>query len=112
MKTLLLITATTLSLSTFGLSGIAAGEAGREPDGRRQTELQQILAQNCAVCHGPRLKGKVGPALTPKALASKNEQALVNTILEGRPGTAMPSWEFMLKENEARWLVQYLRRKN
>lgn len=110
MKAALQITATLAVLAT-GLSNVAAGEARYEPDSQRQMELQQMLAQNCTVCHGPKLKGKVGPALTPKALASKNDQTLVETILEGRPGTVMPAWDFMLKESEAKWLVRYLRSK-
>lgn len=96
----------------MGLSIIAAGQVNREPDSARQAELQQILAQNCTVCHGPKLKGKVGPALTAKALAAKNEQILITTILEGRPGTTMPAWDFMLQESDARWLVMYLRNKD
>lgn len=109
-KSVLRIAATILAVSSTGLSGIAASEGRRGPDGKRQAELQQILIENCTICHGPELKGKVGPALTPKALASKNEQALVNTILEGRPGTAMPAWAFMLNESEALWLANYLRK--
>lgn len=114
MKTVLLLSiVATLSLPAAGLPVIAVSETISEtnhvPSLERQAQLQEILAENCTVCHGSRLRGKVGPPLTAKALASKNEQTLVNTILEGRPGTVMPSWEFMLKESDARWLVKYLR---
>lgn len=31
-------------------------------------------------------------------ITGKDEQTMVTTALQGRPGTAMPSWEWMLKE--------------
>lgn len=80
-----------------------------QPGSARQQQLRQAVAQNCTVCHGKSLQGDVGPALTAKSLAGKNEQMLVTTILEGRDGTVMPSWSWMIKENEARWLVRMLR---
>lgn len=83
--------------------------SGKQPEQKRQQQLRQVLAQNCSVCHGPALKGDVGPALTPKSLAGKNDDMLVATILEGRDGTLMPAWGWMLQEKDARWLVQFLR---
>ncbi|HEX5056832.1 MAG TPA: cytochrome c [Gammaproteobacteria bacterium] len=80
-----------------------------QPGKERQQQLRQVLAQNCSVCHGKSLQGDVGPALNPKTLGGKNEDMLVSTILQGREGTIMPSWSWMLKENEARWLVRFLR---
>lgn len=80
-----------------------------QPGSARQQQLRQTVAQNCTVCHGKSLQGDVGPALTAKSLAGKNEEMLVATILEGRDGTIMPSWAWMIKENEARWLVRVLR---
>lgn len=97
----------------FGLLLLAAtllpAVAGQAPDDKRQQELQQMLYQNCSACHGPTFEGGAGPALTTTALAAKDEQLLVDTILKGRPGTAMPAWEWMFKEEEARWLVKFLR---
>lgn len=111
MKTLLLSTVATSAL-IISVSILAFGAINAEPSRERQAQLREIVAQNCTVCHGPKLKGKIGPALTVKALGAKDEQMLVTTILEGRPDTVMPSWAFMLKENEARWLVKYLRSGN
>jgi cytochrome c55X len=91
----------------FALAG-----SPEQPGDKRQQQLRQVLTQQCSVCHGKSLQGDVGPALNAKSLAGKNEQMLVTTILEGRDGTVMPSWEWMLQENDARWLVQYLRRRN
>lgn len=109
MKTRLLSVVATVALLAAGVSIVAFGATGPEPSRERQAQLREVVAQNCTVCHGPKLKGKIGPALTAKSLASKDEQMLVTTILEGRADTVMPSWAFMLKENEARWLVEYLR---
>ena|SRR5688572_16410028 len=86
-----------------------AGVIEQPPKSERQQQLRQVLAQQCSVCHGKSLQGDVGPALNAKTLAGKNEELLVATILEGRDGTVMPSWEWMLQENDARWLVRFLR---
>jgi hypothetical protein len=40
---------TAFTAAAVGLSIIAAGAVNHEPDSKRQTELQQILAQNCTV---------------------------------------------------------------
>lgn len=57
-----------------------------------------------------RLKGGLGPALTPEALAERPSDALVATILQGRTGTPMPGWKGMLDEQDARWIAQQLLR--
>ena len=54
------------------------------------------------------LKGGLGPALLPADLAGKPTDSLVATILQGRPGTAMPPWERFVNEAEARWIVDKL----
>lgn len=88
---------------------ISASAMAGEPTAERQQELQKSLQQNCTVCHGPSFEGSIGPALTAKALAAKDEQMLVTTIMDGRPGTAMTPWGMMFKENEIRWMVKFLR---
>ena len=79
-----------------------------ELDNNRIQELSNLVKHDCGACHGLTMKGGLGPALTSSALASKDKQALVQTILTGRPGTAMPPWKFMLTENEAGWIVEQL----
>ena len=83
---------------------VAAG-----PSGTRQLELRHLLIQDCGSCHGMTLKGGLGPALLPANLDGKPDGLLVNTILLGRHGTAMPPWESMLTHEEAVWLVEQLR---
>lgn len=82
--------------------------AGDEPSPARQTELRYLLTQDCGSCHGSTLKGGLGPSLLPQALAGKSRELLIATILDGRPGTAMPPWRPMLDAEEAAWLVDRL----
>jgi cytochrome c55X len=83
-----------------------AEASGTPPDAERQEELRYLLRQDCGSCHGMTMKGGLGPALTPEALAARPDEYLVYTILEGRPGTAMPPWKPFLSPEEAQWLVR------
>jgi cytochrome c55X len=103
--------------SAVAAAGGAAGEgpvaavalaAAAAPDAARARELLRLLKQDCGSCHGMRLTGGLGPALTPEALRTKPAESLVATIVSGRPGTAMPPWRRFLSEAEAQWLVARL----
>jgi len=74
----------------------------------RQHELMNLLKQDCGSCHGLTMQGGLGPALTPQALTDKPRDAMVATIMNGRPGTPMPPWGNQLTEAETRWLVDNL----
>ncbi len=74
----------------------------------RQKTLLYLLRQDCGSCHGMTLKGGLGPALLPETLANKPTEFLVQTILDGRPNTAMPPWRGLLTQAEAVWLVAEL----
>jgi len=78
------------------------------PSPERQQELQYLLVQDCGSCHGMRLTGGLGPALTSQALAGKPRALLVATIREGRAGTPMPPWKNLLAEEDINWLVDYI----
>jgi len=93
------------------LSGLVPTTAAYadDPAPARQRELLYRLEQDCGSCHGLTLKGGLGPPLLPSALAGKPNEALVDAILQGRPGTPMPPWEFELSEEEAEWLVRRLK---
>ena len=80
-----------------------------EPPPERQAELRYLLRQDCGSCHGMTLKGGLGPALTPEALAQRDLAALEATILHGRPGTAMPPWSDFITPAEAAWLARELK---
>ncbi|WP_235839578.1 c-type cytochrome [Cognaticolwellia mytili] len=74
----------------------------------RETQLIHMVKQDCGSCHGMTLKGGLGPTLLPKAMNKLPLAAIKNTILFGRPGTAMPEWKSILTEQEALWISQQL----
>ncbi len=75
----------------------------------RKAQLTHIVQQDCGSCHGMTLKGGLGPALLPDNIQDKPLLFLQNTILYGRPGTAMPPWKTLLTEHEALWISQQLK---
>jgi cytochrome c55X len=94
---LILVTA---ALGTALAAGIDEPRAG---------ELRHLLVQECGSCHGLTMRGGLGPALTPEALADRDDIYLRAVILHGVPGTPMPPWSWKLSEEEADWLVNLLR---
>lgn len=84
---------------------IVTAVALAEPDARRQTELRNLLQQDCGSCHGLTLRGGLGPALTARALAGRTREGLAATIRFGRPGTPMPPWNDLLSDADVDWLV-------
>ena len=93
------------------LLGAALPQAAAQGvDAARAAELVRIVRQDCGSCHGTRLTGGLGPALTPEALADKPADSLAATILHGRPGTPMPGWRPMLGESDVDWIVVQLLR--
>jgi len=95
----------------IGLFLIISGNVMADvPSLERQQGLKEVLKNDCGACHGLTLKGGLGSALTSEALADKNTELLVNTILQGRKGTAMPAWEKIISKQEALWLIKYLKK--
>ena len=94
-----------------GLSALllVAGGAAAAPSLERQEELIHRLKHDCGSCHGLTLKGGLGPPLLPSTLASREDEALVDVILEGISGTPMPPWQGELSTEEAHWLVRVLK---
>ncbi len=74
----------------------------------RERELVRMVRNDCGSCHGLRLQGGLGPALLPETLSGKAPEAMRETILRGRTGTAMPPWGKFLNETEAEWIVAQL----
>ncbi len=70
---------------------------------------RSLYRGNCAACHGLEGEGGLGTRLnSPDFLALASDSFLVDTILEGRPGTGMPSWTDLPAEQVGD-LLAYLR---
>lgn len=89
-------------------SALSAQVPATSVDPARQAELLHLLKQDCGSCHGLTLKGGLGPSLLPGNLTGKPISFLASTIMNGRPGTAMPPWKGLLKSEEAEWLAGVL----
>ena len=96
-----------LAFAFAGLTGLAHA---KEPDSERQQELRHLLKHDCGSCHGMRLTGGLGPALTPDAIHEKPDVMLRETILHGRRGTPMPPFANLLSHEEVDWLIGDLRK--
>ena len=96
-------------VSLFVLMALSFSVFAEEPGAQRQAELRNLLEQDCGSCHGMTRKGGLGPALTAEALKDKPIELLSITISEGRPGTPMPPWKFLLSQSDIDWLAQTLK---
>ena len=93
-----------LFLMCFASSAFAA-----ELSIERQTELRDLLKNDCGACHGLTLQGGLGLPLQPENLAAKSDSYLIEIIANGRKGTAMPPWKPFLNQDEIVWLVNVLK---
>lgn len=91
------------------LATAAGAFAVDDPSASRQRELRHLLDHDCGSCHGLTRRGGLGPALSPAALADRDDDFLIDTILFGRRGTPMPPWDGELTRSDVRWLVEHLR---
>ena len=94
----------------MALALMAPAVVAADPAADRQRELVTLVRQDCGSCHGMTLKGGLGPPLTPDALRDKPADSLMLTIVNGRPGTAMPPWRPFVSEAEATWIVEQLQK--
>ena len=97
------------ALVFLALCALTVSATAEAVTAQRQTELRSLVHQDCGSCHGMRLTGGLGPALTPEALQGKNHKFLFTTIRAGRPGTPMPPWQPLLTDQEINWIVNYLK---
>ena len=89
---------------------MAAPSAMAAPDlpVQRRHQLREMVVQDCGACHGMTLKGGLGSPLLPEDLSRLGWDAVVETILDGRPGTPMPPWKPLLSRDDAGWIAAYL----
>lgn len=92
------------ALSLLALTGALAAPLSPA----RQAQLHNLLVQDCGSCHGLTMRGGLGPALLPERLHDRSRTALIDTVMYGRPGTAMPPWNTMLSREEAAWMIDRL----
>lgn len=93
----------------WGLLLVPMVIAAETPQAERQQQLLNLLKQDCGSCHGLQFKGGLGPPLLRDNLTDKPDSLLIDTIVNGRPGTAMPPWREFMSPDEAAWLVTQLR---
>ncbi|MFQ5500938.1 MAG: c-type cytochrome [Phycisphaerae bacterium] len=61
-----------------------------------------LYKANCVMCHGQGGSGDLGPSLNTQAfLTVVSNKYLLNTLIEGRPGTGMPAWRHLSNEDLA-----------
>jgi len=76
--------------------------------GTSSMDVANVFEKECQGCHGPNHEGGVGADLRPNKIAKKNSYMLAQTILNGRPGTAMPPFKDKLNKADAQKMVDYL----
>ena len=96
-------------LMALALIPVATNAWSDELAPERQSEILHLLKHDCGSCHGMTLKGGLGPSLRPAEIGGISNEMLVQTILNGRPGTPMAPWRISLNEGEAHWLVTRLK---
>ena len=70
---------------------------------------QSLYGMNCAACHGDRGEGGIGPSLNaPSFLGIASDAFFAETIVNGRPNTAMPTWR-ELDSRQVSDLISYIR---
>jgi cbb3-type cytochrome c oxidase subunit III len=97
-----------LGVGTILLISSAALQAGPAPDAGGD-----LFKQKCAMCHGADGKGyaalKTPDFTDPKVQASLTDAQIIETIKNGKPGTAMPPFKDSLTDDQIASLVKYLR---
>ncbi|WP_275100424.1 c-type cytochrome [Sedimenticola hydrogenitrophicus] len=99
----------TIAVMTALLIAASSAAVAADVPPQRQAELRYLLKHDCGSCHGMRLEGGLGPALTARRLAPYGVDFLALTIIQGRPGTPMPPWRPFISEPEAQWLATQLK---
>ncbi len=74
---------------------------------------EKIFTSNCIVCHGPDLKGKIGPNLTDAIWIHGGKPTdLYNTVTKGVGDKGMPTWGPVLGASRVADVVAFVISKN
>ena len=76
--------------------------------GESKMDVSKMFEKECQGCHGPNHEGGVGSSLDPKVISKKNDYMLVDVILNGKAGTAMPAFKDKMNKDDADKMVDYL----
>ncbi len=86
------------------LAGTVVGAAAQE------NRAPQLYLQHCAVCHGARLEGAIGPALLNNPWKhGQDDESVTRSIVEGFPELGMIAYRDILTAEQTRAVVIYLR---
>ncbi|RMF19070.1 MAG: cytochrome c [Candidatus Dadabacteria bacterium] len=85
---------------TWSFPCFAQAPAQHSKTTRHPLPLREVVTEDCGACHGGRLRGGLGPDLTPDRLRQQGwtVDALAQVIRHGRPDRAMPGWAGVLSE--------------
>jgi mono/diheme cytochrome c family protein/DNA-binding beta-propeller fold protein YncE len=102
-----------LTSQVAGLSGAQPSAAqipapAPTPVAAEARPVVRLFQDACSGCHGASRQGGTGPALIPQRLGSVGEEFLEAVIINGRPGTAMPPWKDVLKDEQVKDLIKYI----
>lgn len=97
---------------------LAAADA-RWPASSQQTEFvitpdlaaagRSVYATNCAACHGPELRGGIGPDLTDETwIHGSSSEDVLRTITDGVAAKGMPGWGPILGTERVRQVAAYV----
>jgi mono/diheme cytochrome c family protein len=112
---------TTIAISVailIATSIVSVGEPSAAQGKGNPESGKKIYLESCQSCHGPTGRGDSDMAayLTPppanlaaKATQAKTDAQLRKTILEGRPGTAMSSYDGAFEEAQLADILAYIR---
>jgi len=85
-------------------STTAEGQTTHKGDG------PSFYTANCSACHGVEGEGDIGPSLhSNDFVKSLSDEALINFILSGRPGTSMPGFQSTLQSEDTQAIALFLR---
>lgn len=101
----------------YAVHDIAPQIADLNAQERRGETLYQ---KNCAFCHAADGTGRnwIGAFLEPhprdftdaRAMTVMTQERLLSAIREGKPGSSMPAWKFVLEEQDIRAVAAYISR--
>jgi glucose/arabinose dehydrogenase len=77
---------------------------------QRPGRLNEIYAQNCASCHGPKMEGAQAPSMLDDVWThGGDDESIARSIRNGFPDKGMPAWSAALDEKQIRAMVIFIR---